>query len=88
MSQITGIFNHLAQRAVTSGQDQSHQFQNGVRIAVRVKEGMLTLTITRAEMPVSDVALITFQSGCIVPPDAKRKPHEGQGTTMREGQRW
>jgi hypothetical protein len=78
MSQITSIFNHLAQRAVTSGQDQSRQFQNGVRIAIRVKEGMLTLTITRAETPVSDVELIIFQSGRIVPPDAKRKPHEGQ----------
>jgi hypothetical protein len=61
MSQITSIFNQLAQRAVASGQEQSHQFQNGLRVAVRVKEGLLTLTITRAEKPVGEVELSTFQ---------------------------
>jgi hypothetical protein len=85
---ITSIYTELHRRAALTGEDRSQVLTGGARLAVRVVDGVTTLTIARKTKRVGDTELITFRRDCGVPEDATRYPAEGQGTKDLDGATW
>jgi len=86
---LSSIFTELHRNAARTGQDRSQNLAGGARIAVRVKEGVVTLTISRGKgKRLSDSEIETFKRDCTVPSSAVRFPLEGQRTIEREGAVW
>lgn len=86
---IEPIYRELYRRAKSTGQDRAITLDRGARLAVRVRSGVVTLTIARQGKPVGDTEVIVFRRECSVPPDAQRVPADGQGThTDASGGRW
>jgi hypothetical protein len=82
---ISAIYQELHRNAARTGDDRSHTFSGGARIAVRVIAGRVTLTIARKIKRVGDVELETFKRDCGVPPGAVRWPADGGQATRVEG---
>jgi len=81
---LTGIYTELHRQAARTGQDRRQELRNGARIAVRVRDGVVTLTISRKGKPVGDTELITFRRDCGVPATAARYPLDEQATRKDE----
>lgn len=82
---LSAIYFELHRQAARSGEDRSHTFTGGARIAVRVKDNVTTLTIMRKGKRVGSTELVTFKRDCNVPPDAARYPADEQGQHTDEG---
>jgi len=85
---LANIYLELHRRAWETGQDRAQTLGKGARIAVRVQDGITTLTISRSKKPLGATEIETFKRDCGVPWDAVRFPQEGQGTIEREGMPW
>lgn len=85
---LSNIYSELHRRASETGIDRAQTLGKGARIAVRVQDGVTTLTISRALKPLGAAEIETFKRDCGVPASAVRFPLEGQGTTLREGMQW
>ena len=85
---LEALYDHLLTRATRSGQDQGADLPGGARLAVRVKDRVVTLSIARKDKPVGDRELITFRACCQVPAGATRLPAEGQERLTRDGATW
>ena len=77
---LSAIFQELHRRAALTGEDRGQTLTGGARIAVRVKDGVTTLTISRKTKRLGDTELTVFKRDCTVPADALRYPTEGQRT--------
>jgi hypothetical protein len=75
---LSSIYTELHRRARDSGEDRSMELKGGARLAVRVLDGVTTLTISRKGKRLGDVEIVTFQHQCAIPSDAARYPAEGQ----------
>lgn len=75
---LAQLFQQLRHAAQASGEDRSIQLAKGARIAVRVRDGQITLSIARRGARLGDTEEITFKTNCGVPPGATRRPTEGQ----------
>lgn len=73
------LYDQLLTRAASSGRDQAANLPGGARLAVRCRDRVTTVTISRDGKNVGDVELITFRRICKVPETAERIPKEGQG---------
>jgi hypothetical protein len=88
MSALTTIYEHLVSRARATGRDTGETLRNGARMAVRVQDGQITLTLARKDKPVGDGEIATFRAHCQVPATATRIPTEGQRTREQGGATW
>jgi hypothetical protein len=75
---LSSIYTELHRRARDSGEDRSMELKGGARLAVRVLDGVTTLTISRKGKRLGDVEIVTLQHQCAIPSDAARYPAEGQ----------
>lgn len=85
---LSNLYLELHTQAARTGQDRSLDLRGGARIAVRVQDNVVTLTISRKAKKVGDVELQTFKRDCGVPATAIRFPLEGQRTIERDGATW
>jgi len=86
---LANLYTELHRRARDSGEDRSMELKGGARLAVRVLDGVTTLTISRKGKRLGDVEIVTFQHQCAIPSDAARYPPEGlQRTIERDGATW
>jgi len=75
---LANLYTELHRRARESGEDRGLDLRGGARIAVRVLDGVTTLTISRKGKKLGDIEIITFERDCGVPATAARYPAEGQ----------
>jgi len=85
---LSNLYSELHRRAEQSGQDRALDLKGGARLAVRVKDGIVTLTISRSKKPLGATELETFRRDCGIPASAIRFPLDEQGTRYQEGIRW
>jgi hypothetical protein len=76
---LADLFMQAKIQAARTGEDRPLELSGGARLVVRVKDGVVTLTISRQKKKVGDRELITFREQCGIPADAARYPAEGQG---------
>jgi hypothetical protein len=77
---LSAIYQELHRRARETGEDRAQTLTGGARIAVRVQEGIVTLTISRPKRHVGATELEVFKRDCGVPAEAVRFPQEDQNT--------
>lgn len=83
------MYQELHRRAKETGQDRATTLTGGARIAIRVQEDVVTLTIARQKKKVGTTELEVFKRDCGVPASAVRFPQEDQNTrTDSEGIIW
>lgn len=82
------MYTELHRAAARTGTDRAIDLRGGARIAVRVKDGIVTLTISRKAKRIGDTELITFRRDCGVPETAIRFPLDAQGTKEHDGATW
>lgn len=86
---LEAVYDHLLTQATRTGRDEHADLKGGARLAVRVWDGMIALTIARSPQRVGDRELITFQQICRVPATAKRVPAEDQAQRKdADGKNW
>ena len=85
---LSSLYTELHRAAARTGTDRSIDLRGGARIAVRVQDGVVTLTISRKSKHIGDAELITFKRDCTVPETAVRFPLEGQRIIERDGVVW
>jgi len=85
---LSSIYTELHRNAARTGTDRAMELKGGARLAVRVKEGIVTLTISRKTKRIGDTELITFKRDCGVPDTAVRFPLDEQGTKEHDGATW
>lgn len=76
-SVLTRMYRELVAEA--QGATAGRTLRNGARMAVRVRDGVQTVTFSRRDQPLGDVELDTFIRHCAIPVGAARIPAEGQG---------
>ena len=82
------LYEHLLDRARATSEDQACQLRGGARIVVRVRAGIVTLSLGRKEKPLGDREEITFMVACRVPVGATRIPAVGQIEREKDGAIW
>ena len=85
---LSSIYTELHRQAARTGQDRAQELKGGARLAVRVLEGIVTLTISRKGKRLGVSEIDTFKRDCGVPETAVRFPEEGQQVREREGSQW
>ena len=85
---LEAVYDHLLTKATRSGQDEHADLKGGARLALRVMDGQIALTIARSPQRVGDRELITFRQICRVPETAKRIPETDQAARRVEGKTW
>lgn len=85
---LANIYTELHRQAARTGTDRAQELRGGARLAVRVLEGIVTLTISRKGKRLSVAEIDTFKRDCGVPSSAVRFPQEGQQVREREGAQW
>jgi hypothetical protein len=85
---LEAVYDHLLSKATRTGRDAHADLAGGARLAVRVWEGQIALTIARSPQRVGDRELITFVQLCRVPEGARRIPAEGQAERTVDGRAW
>lgn len=85
---LSNLYTELHRRARESGEDRALDLRGGARIAVRVSDGVTTLTISRSKKPLGSVEIETFKRDCGVPSSAIRFPLDGQGVKEHSGMAW
>lgn len=76
---VTRLFLHMAREARRTGKDHRITLQGGAEMVVRVREGLITLTIKRTGAVVGIPEEWTFRRDCRVPEGAERVPDKGLG---------
>lgn len=77
---LANIYLELHRQAQRTQTDRAIDLRGGARLAVRVKEGVTTLTISRKGKRVGATELETFRRECGIPAYASRWPAEDQAT--------
>ncbi len=86
---LSSIYTELHRNAARTGQDRAMELKGGARLAVRVKEGIVTLTISRGKgKKIGPTELEVFRRDCAIPATAIRFPLEGQGQRVIDGETW
>lgn len=85
---LATMYQELHRRASATGEDRALDLRGGARLAVRVQDGIVTLTISRSKKPVGATELETFRRDCGIPANAIRFPLDEQGTRTVDGIRW
>jgi hypothetical protein len=81
---ISAIYQELLRNAKRTGEDRRHDFRGGARLAVRVRDNVITLTIARKIKRVGDTELLTFYRDCDVPRHATRWPANNEQATRTD----
>lgn len=82
------MYQELHRRAAETGQDRAIDLRGGARLAVRVQEGVVTLTISRQKKPLGATEIEVFRRDCGVPSTAIRFPLDAQGSRTVDGVLW
>lgn len=77
---LASIYLQLHHQAARTNTDRRYDLKGGARIAVRVQQGVTTLTIARKGKKVGATELETFKRDCGVPAYASRWPADDQAT--------
>lgn len=85
---LSSVYQELHRRAKETGEDRATTLRGGARLAVRVQDTVVTLTISRKSKRLGDVEIVTFKRDCNVPESAIRFPLEGQNTRTVEDVVW
>jgi hypothetical protein len=86
---LANIYLELHRQAQRTGQDRAIVLKGGAKLAVRVQDGVTTLTIARKGKKVGSTELETFKRECGVPAYASRWPADDQATRSdAEGFLW
>jgi hypothetical protein len=87
---LAALYVDLWRTAQETGADARRDLHGGARLAVRVSDGVTTLTIARKLKRVGDTELKTFVRDCGVPSDAARYPAGAEQATRTDadGARW
>jgi hypothetical protein len=85
-SNLSAIYAKLVKDATALPRhDHATTLRNGARIALRLRNGVQTVTFSRSDVEVGEIELATFQKHCSIPAHAKRIPAEGQGERNEGG---
>jgi len=85
MSKLSAIYHELVKDAKhLPSQDHPRTLPNGARIAVRIRDGLHTITFSRPDVQLGDTEIDTFVEHCRVPSHARRIPSTGQGLVPNE----
>ena len=76
---LARIFADLRGDARATGGDARRTLKGGAIVAVRERDGVITVNLQRHGTPVGAVELNTFRKHANIPDDAERIPAEGQG---------
>lgn len=80
MSKLAALYQQLVKDAThLPNQDHAHTLRNGARMAVRIRDGLHTVTFSRGDVLLGEVEIDTFMAHCGVPSHARRIPTDGQG---------
>jgi hypothetical protein len=82
------VYAELHRNAARTGGMRGTTLAGGLRLTVRVREGLVTLTIARKSRHVGDAELIALKCDCGVPAEAERRPVEGQKSMERGDAVW
>lgn len=85
---LANLYTELHRRARESGEDRALDLKGGARLAVRVLDGVTTLTISRKGKALGSTEIEVFKRDCGVPSSAIRFPLDGQRTIERDGATW
>jgi hypothetical protein len=88
VSKIATIFAELVRNARRTGEDRRATLGRGARMAVRVKDGEITLTLARTPGRLGESELITFQRHCQIPGNALRWPATDQHQRQEDKVTW
>lgn len=72
------LLAQLRRGAAQSGEDRSMVLSHGARVAWRVVGGRVAFSVARPKVRLGDQELIIFKAAAGVPPEAERRPAEGQ----------
>jgi hypothetical protein len=67
---LTSIYTELHRQAARTGTDRAQDLKGGARLAVRVLEGVVTLTIARKGKKLGATEIEVFKRDCNVPETA------------------
>lgn len=81
-SYLSRLFTHLVAGARLNGRTHRLTLAGGAHIAVAVRDGMITVSISRHSVDVGAVEERTFRREFAIPDDAERIPVVGQGRRM------
>jgi hypothetical protein len=82
------IARDLLTQARESGQDCARTLSHGARLAYRVRDGLIWLSLARKGALLGLSEIETFKAQCGVPPNARRIPAEGQRAQELHGETW
>lgn len=82
------LYDHLLTRAVKTGEDQHADLKGGARLAVRARDGVITVSFCRPHKRLGDIEEVTFRAVCQVPASAVRIPAEGQKERLASAVVW
>jgi hypothetical protein len=85
---LASLYLEMYRNAARTGDDRALSLRGGARLALRVKDGQITLNIMRKGKPISATELETFRVMCSIPVAAQRYPADGQGEKEIDGQSW
>lgn len=86
MSNLSAIYAKLLKDAqALPKHDHATTLRNGARIALRLRNGVQTVTFSRTDVEVGEIELVTFQKHCRIPTHARRIPATGQGERNEGG---
>lgn len=78
-SYLARLFGHLLAGARLNGRTHRMTLAGGAHVAVAVRDGMITVSISRLGVDVGAVEERTFRREFAIPDDAERIPAVGQG---------
>jgi hypothetical protein len=88
MPPLDTLFAHLLRRARATGKLQTAKLHGGARVAVKVLDGRVSVSIGRSGAPVGASEEQTFRRFFKVPAHAQRRPVAGQAHKPLDDQDW
>ncbi len=76
MSKLTMLYQELVTQARATGRDAAKNLTKGARMAVRIRDGVQTVTFSRFGAPLGEQELTTFVAHCTIPTSARRIPEK------------
>lgn len=87
-ARLSDIFRELCATAAATGRDRGIDLSRGTRLAVRVRNGITTVSLARPRIPIGKSEEITVRVNCQFPTHAERLPDAGQRRLHYRGQTW
>ena len=85
---LSSVYQKLHRRAKETGEDRALTLRGGARLAVRVSEGIVTVTVSRPKRHLGATEIEVFKRDCGVPATAIRFPQQEQAQRIVGDTTW